>query len=215
MKRQVLTLDPSKMVSLKQNICDISLGTRLRFSTSNVETTPRIHLQRIDGCPVFPEDTRGVLYYHNNPTLPPIAGEVRFRICDSLEDFDRGSDLHVLKRPWSLSLLRIVHTPNFATLRQMLLHEGLVDTQLMSDVSRLPAKMQDRLLLFHISQPFVLDLAQCQLEPNLVTRHSCEKVKFPNLFTDRRQVQTLLYTGKRKLDFFCRKCCDSPMFRPR
>lgn len=204
MKRLVLTLDPSKMLSMKQSICNISSGTRLRFATSNGEGTLRIFLQRINGSPVFPEDTRGVLYYHCNPTLPPIAGEVRFRICENLENFDQGSDLHVLNRPWSLSLLRIVHTPNFAGLRRMLLDEGLVDAELVSDVSRLPAKLQDRLILFHLSQPFVLDLTQYQLEPNLVTRYSSQKVRFPNLFTERKQIRQTsmsLYSGKRKLKF--------------
>lgn len=198
-QRTIKSLHPAKMVSMGQSTYDISEATRLRFSFRDENHPVRVFLHTIQGRPSFPNNTRGVLYYHTDPSLPSIAGEVRFRLCDTIENFERGSDLHIRGEPWSLMLAHIAFTPNFIGLRKLLVKEGLVDTQMMSDISKLPNldKLDNRLVLFHLSQPFYVDLASHTLVLTLLTRTSVQKIKLPYIFVDRRLGRTLpLYTGK-------------------
>lgn len=197
-KRTLLTLHPSQMVSKGQSTYDISGATRLRFSPWDENHPIHVFLHKIKGRPLFPANSRGVLYYHTDPTLPPIAGEVRFRLCDTVDNFERGSDLHILGTPWSLTLMRIAYTPNLIGLRKLLLKEGLVDMQVMADISKFPNldKLDDRLTLFRLSQPFPVDLTIHELTLKFVTRNVIHRVNFPNLFTDRRLGHSMpLYSG--------------------
>jgi len=41
----------------------------------------------------FPDGSQGVFYYHADPASPPIASEIRYRLCGDVEDFDEGLDL--------------------------------------------------------------------------------------------------------------------------
>jgi hypothetical protein len=198
-KRALITLNPSQMISKGQKICDFSGATRLRFSFLGKNYPVPAYPHKFKRKPVFPENSRGVLYYHSDSDLPSIAGEVRFRLCDTVENFDRGSDLHILGTPWSLSLPRIAYTPAFMGLRELLVKEGLVDDQTMTDLSSLPHidRLDDRSMIFYPSQPFHLDLSIHELILHLVTRNAVQYVRFPNLFTERQSGQSLqLYNGK-------------------
>lgn len=173
--------------------------TRLRFSFRGENNPIPLYRHSIKGRPFFPKNTRGALYYHTDPTLPPIAGEIRFRLCDTIENFEHGSDLHILGMPWSLPLTRIAYNSSLIGLRKLLVKEGLVDSQLMTDISKLPNldRQDDRLTLFHLSHPFLVDLTVTDLNLTLVTRSALHKIRFQNLFTDRRSGYPLpLYTGK-------------------
>ena len=195
-RRVLQSLDPSTLAFQRQKTFDTSNTTRLRFrqtETGNIH----IHPQSIKGRSVFPENTRGVLYYHRDPLLPAVAGEVRFRLCDNLKGFDQGSDLRILKLPWAVSLPRIALVDEYAPLRNMLLKERLVDCQLMAELSRLSGLPFDQSMLFYLGQPFIADLGSHWLQMHLVTNKSIRIVKFPNLFTDRRKPdQPVIYSGK-------------------
>lgn len=183
-----------------QTTFDISDMTRLRFSYRGENYPVPLFRHNIKGRPMFPKNTRGALYYHTDPAVPPIAGEVRFRLCDTVEDFERGSDLHIHGTRWSLPLTRIAYNSSLIGLRKLLVKEGLVDSQLMTDVSKLANldKLDDRLTLFHLSHPFLVDFTVSELNLTLVTRNALHRVRFQNLFTDRRSGHPLpLYSGKR------------------
>lgn len=195
-RRVLQSLNPSTLAFRRQNTFDISHATRLRFRQAK-ESSIRIHPQSIRGRLMFPEGTRGVLYYHVDPFLPAAAGEVRFRLCDTLEGFNQASDLQIHGLPWTLSLPRIALVDQYAPLRKLLLKERLVDSQLMSELLSFPNLHDDHSMLFYIGQPFIADLGAHWLQVHLVTNKSIKTIKFPNLFTDRRNPnQPVIYDGK-------------------
>lgn len=195
-RRVLQSLNPCTFAFRRQNTFDISHATRLRFRQTG-QSSIHIYPQSIRGRPVFPEGTRGVLYYHVDPLLPAVAGEVRFRICDTLGGFDQGSDLRIHKLPWTVSLPRIALVDEYAPLRKLLLQERLVDSQLMSELPQFPTLHCDQSMLFYIGQPFIADLGAHWLQVHLVADKNIRTVKFSNLFTDRRNPnQPIIYDGK-------------------
>ncbi|KAF9528772.1 hypothetical protein CPB83DRAFT_853726 [Crepidotus variabilis] len=189
-KRIIKTVDPSKYASLKQNLYDISGGRKIHFSPEGSDPF-YFTITRSKGLyppPPFPNGSKGALYYYRNPSLPSISGEIRFRVFDSLHGdcFAKGYDMHARpERPWALSLLRIVQMPSYAGLLRLLREEKLIDDALIKDIGKLPPGIHDRLNIFRLDQPFLVDLEKYCLTANLVTRAGAWNFRIPNLFTDR------------------------------
>ena len=129
----------------------------------------------------FPDGSRGVLYYHLDPTLPPISGSVRFRLCENPNAFHRGSDLLISPgRPWHIPLFTICRINIYRPLLEMLLDEGLVDRSVVTDVqAHEVAPRNAASALFALHQPLSLSLSLKNLHIWLVTRKTCHIFKFP------------------------------------
>lgn len=83
----------------------------------------------------FPPGTRGFLYLHRRPCLPPGAGEIRFRVLDpgyvsdsATELFARGKDLldHADHAPWRIHMLHLYTKAQGVHIRRLLLRQGLI-----------------------------------------------------------------------------------------
>ncbi|KIM41277.1 hypothetical protein M413DRAFT_27662 [Hebeloma cylindrosporum] len=131
----------------------------------------------------FPPGTKGLFYYHLAPGSPPQAGEIRFKECDSVQQFSSGEDLQVdTGAPWTLPLFNIVNsTPRRGYLEEPLLAPGLVDQELVADLQRLvrDSRRCKRLLhygiaLYEIDQPFVTDLHVATFGARLITRQTIQ-----------------------------------------
>jgi hypothetical protein len=114
----------------------------------------------------FPPNTHGFLYYHSDPTLPPLAGQLRLRLTSSNDpaSFKEGKDLirHDY-RPWNRSLLCIVASKGLEAVKTQLLADGLVDPPLISQCERLVKdhayERPSPITLYTLNQPFFVDLS--------------------------------------------------------
>jgi len=157
----------------------------------------------------FPGGARGVLYYHVDPSLPPISGSLRFRLCNVLEEFERGSDLQVGPgQPWSMSLCRIVRTKFGQPICKMLLDDGLIDQRLVTTIQglSLTAKILDKRSLYHLQQPVIFSLLKRYLYLQLVPSRSSSPVLFCDLFYD-QSLKCLPFQGN-----VCSARVISPLF---
>jgi len=131
----------------------------------------------------FPPGTKGVFYYYQPPALPPIAGELRFRICETVSQFSNGKDLEVdFGQPWHATLHAIAKAERYTRIRALLLEEGLVDRELLADIERLPGSERpstDTIVLYDIGQPFIVNLDHVQSRIRLMTRRSLRTINFP------------------------------------
>lgn len=112
----------------------------------------------------FPAGTHGFLYYFLPPFAPPLAGEVRFRITSSQDpsSFSSGHDLRhpVTTLPLSWSLRRIVSSTFRQRLESLLLYDGLVTPEVLTDaIKSTPVRHHTSVAgLYAFGQPFYLDL---------------------------------------------------------
>ena len=164
--RPLFTLDPKKMVDVGQDTYDLSGYIQADYVV--IEGG-----RRVDPLPVcrtaylwgrrnlrFPPETKGLLYYRAHEE-DPIRGEVRFRICESAADFDRGHDLLGWNgvAPWSIPLLRLFGRITYTPLVYLLRKEGLVDTDLLSRLERQPPlNLTHMRILYTLDQPFDIQL---------------------------------------------------------
>jgi hypothetical protein len=191
----MVTLDPSQMETMGQQVYDISGVQAAKLRTPRNVLLSMVYKkgQREGRESVevpFPPGTKGVIYYHLSPGCPPQAGELRFKKCDTVDQFHEGEDLEVdAGQPWSLSLLNIVQsTPRNAFLRELLVEPGLVDQELVADLRRLFDGAKDKdpghgfgfsrggLTLHDIDQPFVTDVHITGFTARLVTRQSIQRI---------------------------------------
>ncbi|GLB38767.1 hypothetical protein LshimejAT787_0506320 [Lyophyllum shimeji] len=94
----------------------------------------------------FPPDARGFLYYHCDPSFPPTAGEIRFRLTpdDNPATFEHGTDL--IDRdglPWSIPLWKIANT---ASLKEQVIRDELVQPELMRAVEKVMSEYNSELV---------------------------------------------------------------------
>ena len=181
-----MTLNSSLMHKKHQPILDLSgnLMTMCHFGPTG---SAFYYLTKASHCVPFPDGTRGVLYYHVDPALPPISGSLRFRLCDELEGFELGSDLQVRPgQPWSISLCRLVRTQYNQPICNMLLSDGLINQRLVTAVQGLSLgpHLRDNNVIYDLQQPVIVSLHQQKLNRLLVTSQSCSMVEFCQLFHD-------------------------------
>ena len=183
----ISTLDPSKY-SVK-DIVDISGLTR-KYATFTVFGKPGCRFcyksygsARSGGQQYipFPPNSKGIFYFHDQSSVHPAAGEIRFRLLpmDRVKDrtsidlaglFARGHDLldHAGLRPWRVSLLSII------SLRRKQLYDfmkanGHITETAEAQVQRLKTVLASRPtselgitenIVERITNPFVLDLSK-------------------------------------------------------
>ncbi|KAK2462509.1 hypothetical protein APHAL10511_005479 [Amanita phalloides] len=159
--RVLTTLNPSKLTN--QDFIDVSAMLQPRvWSHTGVKGV----IGRSYKDP-YPEGTKGFLYYHVPPPhLPPIMGELRFRITENSDPstFDRGSDLLDPKTtmPWNIPLLLLMKKKTNRMLLDLLLTDGLVSEELVQHCDMLwqtyPASVpsQRNITLYYLEQPFFI-----------------------------------------------------------
>ena len=131
----------------------------------------------------FPPGSKGHFYYHQPPALPPLAGELRFRICDDASQFAYGRDLDIESgRPWNVPLTNIVMVGKYEGIRNLLLDEGFIDHELVADIENMKSvgkrarrKTGGGITLYDIDQPFSINLSSSYLYLRLSTR-SCVRL---------------------------------------
>ncbi|RDB29998.1 hypothetical protein Hypma_013779 [Hypsizygus marmoreus] len=187
-RRIISTLDPSRLrdsdfLDLSGvRSASLSTSTLTDMITSDSSSSLQKHRSNIRiyyhgiAAPIhaFPLHTRGFLYYHRDPDLPPISGAVRFRVMPrSGSGFGTGTDLMSFngRAPWAIWLVSIANVDKYLGLKQLLLSDCLVTPQLLEHCRKLVARPGAsrlnkihlnriyRSMLFRLEQPFVLDLA--------------------------------------------------------
>lgn len=95
---KIMTLIPERMSAMGQEVYSISSDDAITFDAAP-DGKPQIRYHEEDREELdyyrrfpFPSGTRGVFYYHQPPDRPPVAGELRFRVCDSVSHFVDGAD---------------------------------------------------------------------------------------------------------------------------
>ncbi|KAF9552623.1 hypothetical protein CPC08DRAFT_266553 [Agrocybe pediades] len=216
-RREIRTLDPSRLESVDQQIIDVSnksypeiifpnispppapTTTTTTTNESNTEVEKKkalktpydrhrmIYALTYDGAQhriKFPENTRGVLYYHKAD--PEVASSVRFRICDepTLASFKSGRDLiehehkfdsnarlFSYREPWNIPLHAIACSESFYSFRAELLQENLVDSAMIDDLRAIGIPKRLTRALYSYNQAFIVDLSKRQIRLTLVSRH--------------------------------------------
>lgn len=131
-------------------------------------------------------EQRGVLYYYQDPSLSDLAGEVRFRYCNDVSEFDKGEDHKDSPlRTWRIPLHDIARFERHMPLRQLLIEDELVSEDVMDDLADLTA-LREGAWLYRLDQPFVFELSKPRLEVTFVTRRSATPCCFENLHRDGR-----------------------------
>ncbi|KAH0585790.1 hypothetical protein H2248_007082 [Termitomyces sp. 'cryptogamus'] len=150
-----------------------------------------------DGDKKFPENTQGFLYYHRDPRLPSITGEIRFRVTNNPNpaSFKDGFDLLSPdgELPWSILLLQ---SPS--PLRELAIQDRLIEPKTI--VSR--RQNFGRLIcLTFLEQPFVLDLQRRKRMAIVTPQEVVEKSSLRLLFPDPSCPQSSCLTGKLLVSF--------------
>jgi hypothetical protein len=92
-----VTLNPAQLESSGQQVLDLSNTVRPAVYLKGVQRTWDI-LYVLERDPKFPSHAQGVLYYHH-------PQEIRFRLCQDVQEFERGTDLlQPNGQTWSMSL---------------------------------------------------------------------------------------------------------------
>ncbi|KAF8962121.1 hypothetical protein BDZ97DRAFT_1158856 [Flammula alnicola] len=126
---------------------------------------------------------------------------MRFRICDSIAEFQQGVDLYhdITEEPWNVSLYSVIKVPAYDAFYQLLLEESVIDKDLISDIRSLPSiRGLSSSCLYHLNQPFILDLAHHEMHLSLMTRRSLETIKIIHSWMDTspsRGILKMPYTG--------------------
>lgn len=181
------------MASKEQKIFDMSGRMPFHFSVSGSDRLPfhiyyYIHPRERFSSHPFPSNTRGVFYYYHRHDHPPVSGELRFRLCKSLEEFDEGHDLmlHDGPVPWNLSIYTLARDKKWEGLLNLLLDERLVDERLVQDMKniRMQRPQGQYPWISMLDQPFIVDLAKPNLNIALLTRREFRLLRFQNIFWD-------------------------------
>ncbi|KAF5310185.1 hypothetical protein D9619_010453 [Psilocybe cf. subviscida] len=95
--RPLVTLKTAQLESTGQQILDISNTRYASVSVNGIQRGWQIHYILRDTA-VFPSHAQGVLYYHH-------PGEIRFRLCQCVQEFGQGTDLLLPDgQTWSMVL---------------------------------------------------------------------------------------------------------------
>jgi len=173
-KPPLKTLSPERMVDMGQEIFDYSGYLAANLNHEFVYYTSGIR---------FPPGTKGVFYYYQPPALPPIAGELRLRICDDPSQFASGRDLEADSgKHWNVPLINIVRAANYKQIRRHLLEEGLIDHGLVADIENMNAfntggsGIKRAVTLYDFDQPFSISLGRARIRLRLTTRSAVRPI---------------------------------------
>ena len=173
----VSTLHPERLTS--NDFLDVSGLGRKYVSMNGGRTDLRNRHDRLTNYVPFPPGSHGFLYYYTDPSLPDVAGEVRFRLTANNDpsNFDRGRDfLRPHGLPWAISLLNISRVKYREALKRQLQEDGLVDPGVMQRCERLfknsTWNIAPHIILYSLHQPFVVDLGATSFDVGVVTDDS-------------------------------------------
>ncbi|KAI0655678.1 hypothetical protein C8Q70DRAFT_1057228 [Cubamyces menziesii] len=113
----------------------------------------------------FPPGTRGFFYYYHDPTTPPLAGELRFRVTRDRDPslFASGHDLLGDNGiPWRISLIQIASRKTFESIKDTLLEDGLVSETVIAKAST--QSVVSSRILHSFEQPFRFGFGHFQQE---------------------------------------------------
>ena len=102
----------------------------------------------------FPPGTRGFFYYYHDPTTPPLAGELRFRVTRDRDPslFASGHDLLGDNGiPWRISLIQIASRKTFESIKDTLLEDGLVSEAVIAKASTQSVRSEEHTSELHHS----------------------------------------------------------------
>ncbi|KAF8200127.1 hypothetical protein BJ912DRAFT_948026 [Pholiota molesta] len=148
--------DPERLSTAGQQLVDLSGKTDITIHPLTNGPQQKFQYEQGENNELqrFPENTKGFFYYHNDPDAPELCAGVRFRICDSSAQFDRGRDLlDPTGNVWGYKLPELVkHSAG-----------------------------QGFLSLYHysLSEPFTLDVGHPQDTMLFATRAKVIKMEFP------------------------------------
>jgi hypothetical protein len=151
----------------------------------------------------FPARTHGFMYYHSPPSIPPAAGEVRFRLTpkNNPKLFDLGRDFQVRDgMPWRVPLLAMFGNDRRKHLLQLLLADGLVTSALAAECAEIMdgccGIFHQSRILHSLGQLFPIDFPVEQCTFFLLTRSGLRWNKL-----DFRPVQSKGYS-------YCGECIN-------
>ncbi|KAG5642201.1 hypothetical protein DXG03_003417 [Asterophora parasitica] len=157
----------------------------------------------------FPPSSRGFLYYHQDPSLPPTATEIRFRLTPTPDptSFSTGSDLLYNSSPWSIPLHTLVTVKLYAGFRAQLIADRLIDPALMLTLqhawkgctimtSRGPS------VIHALDHAFEIDLQKVHSQYSILTTRAFGSINLSALFVDSRGgLRKSPYAGRLLLRF--------------
>jgi hypothetical protein len=169
--RLISTVSPQRRMSTNQRIFNISGMSRVRISPrgkpSSKITYEAVLIQGATVYHRFPSNTTGIFYYHQSQSTPTQLGELRFRLCSDIQEFENGSDLcSVSGEPWFISSQCLYVAERYESIREHVIEEGLLEHSLDSGVP-------DSIVGFGIphvtrlKQPFPVDFSSVHLPVNL------------------------------------------------
>lgn len=178
------TLRPERMSILDQQVIDLSRKLNPIVPTGTKGPVMQCQYEWDRGAKnftPFPENTRGVFYYHNAPDKPELCAGVRFRICDSAGEFEDGLDLlDSSGNVWGYKLLEVVKHASRKQFFSLLRTENLIDEELINDINKLDISLNVRRSHYSLFEPFHLDVAQSKSRMTYVTRAKVILLIFPD-----------------------------------
>lgn len=145
-RRSIRTLDPEQLTAEDfLEISEMNKHCKLNFLQSS--TRRQAFCMSYAPNKSFPLNTRGFLHYHTPPSMPPTAGEIRFRVTHGSgpADFHTGCDLLLPNGlPWSLPLIMLAHGLHRQSsgssfqrelLVKSLVRDRLVDTAMLDELA--------------------------------------------------------------------------------
>ncbi|KAF8188365.1 hypothetical protein BJ912DRAFT_400382 [Pholiota molesta] len=191
------TLRPERLSIVGQEVIDLSGKTASLVPTLidgrvlrlQCHYTRNRHLHGRNRYLRYPENTRGVFYYHNPPDGPEFYAGMRFRICDSAAEFEHGRDLLDSRGDvWGPKILELVKHKELQGFLSLLRAENLIDEDLINDIKKLDylARAGRHVGNVHYSlfEPFYMNVAQSKSQLTYVTRAKLVRLHFPGrIFT--------------------------------
>ncbi|KAF8196404.1 hypothetical protein BJ912DRAFT_110188 [Pholiota molesta] len=131
--------------------------------------------------PRFPKNTRGVFYYHNPTDGHEFNAGVRFRLCESVAEFERGRDLLDPRGDvWGPGILDLVKLKRCKGFLSLLRAENLIDEALVNDIHKIDGILKKvRQCHYLLSDPFYLDIAHTKRTLAYITRTKAFHLQFP------------------------------------
>ncbi len=155
----IRTLQPTRLTSTDLLMINLDASTSVTVFSPHADShTPECRLS-FSKLPAR-HGQRGWLYYHQPPSGPPLAGEVRFRITASEGPASFASGVDAVTRsgiPWCIPLPVIALDQSYAVLRHLLTDEDrMVSRDVMREASKL-SRIPER-CVHAFGQPFELSM---------------------------------------------------------
>jgi hypothetical protein len=174
------TLRPERLSTAGQQLVDLSRKSDITIHPHTNGPLQICRYEKGENNQRFPENTKGFFYYHNDPDAPELCAGVRFRICGSSAQFDRGRDLlDSTGNVWGYKLPELVKHTTGKGFLSLLRDENLIDEELGNDIEKLDLPNNLERYHYSLSEPFNLDVGHPQDTMLFATRAKVIKLEFP------------------------------------